>query len=678
MMEEYELKQAKAQCLSDIAKNLSSYVNRLAAIDNRLVAYIQDAISNDGSHCNIYEALGIRKFLRLMDSYEINPRRTQMVIRAIEGVWKNGQHVKGGLAFDTPRGNIHVRLMPYQVWSLAGIYAFSVDVDMEREYHDGDELLPSEFVRDGHVWDKRRMVTEADLFQTRKSGKTEFGAAIDFVEACFLGPLNAQALICAGSRDQAKIAFKAVREFAYQIDPTCLNRMGGKFLRVTADEINWQPGQRRKGEIKVMSAGGKRKDGLYASVVHVDEHGQEGYVNGRSNIQELADVCWGSCGPRREKLLLHTTTAGLVNEGPYKSQIEVVEKTLLDELNYPLGESHRTAHDYRFSFLLRLDPWEVNYDLDQLDNPELFKKVNRAIGITVQPTWYKERLQAARLSDDTKKEVKTKDFNLWEPNRVTHWIKGDRIRPLQTDKKIESCRYDEGWQIYVGLDFSHGDDLFAITYLGVNYTRSQTMTGRFFADMDAWVLEETMKQSPNRPLYEQWIAEGWLHVCPGEVFDSMLAINALVAKMYEPNPTTGLPDTQRPRLNFVSFGYDPAQNRAPINQLTAWLQTLFQARHDLSPRDMSQVIERMVISVSQTAMSLNPIIAQLEDLIKTSDQWIQFSNNPMWPWQFGNCACEINNNDLRRIIKGGPIPTHKIDNVMGLLDALWCFSQTES
>lgn len=677
-MEENELRQAKAQCLSDIARNLPNYVNRLAAIDNRLVAYIQDAISNDGSHANLYELLGIRKALRLMDSYEVNAQRVQMVIRAIEGQWKNGKHIKGGLKFDTPRGNMHVRQMPYQVWCLFGIYGFTVEVDMERTYNEGDELLPSEFVRDGRVFDKRRLTTEADLFQTRKSGKTEEGAAVDFVEACFLGPLNAQALICAGSRDQAKIAFKAVKEFAYQIDPTCLNRMGGKFLRVTADEINWQPGQRRKGEIKVMSAGGKRKDGLYASVVHIDEHGQEGYTNGHSNIQELADVCVGSMGPRREKLTLHTTTAGLVSEGPYKSQLEVVEMTLLDELNFPLGQPHRTPNDYRFSFLLRLDPWETNYDLEQLDNPELFRKVNRSIGITVQPTWYKERLHAARNSEDTRKEVLTKDFNLWQTNRVQHWINGSRIRPLQTDKKIESCRYDEGWQIYVGLDFSHGDDLFAITYLGVNYTRSQTMTGRFFADMDAWVLEETMKQSPNRPLYEQWIAEGWLHVCPGEVFDSMLAINALVAKMYEPNPTTRLPDTQRPRLNFVSFGYDPAQNRAPINQLTAWLQTLFQARHDLSPRDMSQVIERMVISVSQTAMSLNPIIAQLEDLIKTSDQWIQFSNNPMWPWQFGNCACEINNNDLRRIIKGGPIPTHKIDNVMGLLDALWCFSQTES
>lgn len=667
----------KKQCLADINEHLHEYVNRLNAIDSRLLRYVEDAISNDGAHCNIYEALGIRKELRLLDTYEISPSRTQMAIRAIEGVWKDGKHEKGGLKFDTPRGNQHVRLMPYQVWCLFGIYTFTVEVDLERDYTEGEQLLPTEFVRDGRVWDKRRLTTETDLFQTRKSGKTEFGAAIDFVEACFIGPVNAQALICAGSRDQAKIAFKAVKEFAYQIDPTCTNRLGGKYLRVTADEINWQPGLRRKGEIKVMSAGGKKKDGLYASIVHVDEHGQEGYTNGHSNIQELADVCAGSMGPRRERLLLHTTTAGLISEGPYKSQLEGVQQTLLEEMNYPLGQPQRTPYDRRFSFLLQLDPWEQDYTLDELDNPELFKKCNRSIGVTVQPTWYRERLQAARQSEDTKKEVLTKDFNLWQTGHMTTWLKSERIRPLQIPRRIEDCRYDRGWKIYCGLDFSHGDDLFAITYLALDTTPSNTMHGRFFADTDAWILQAELERSPLRSLYEEWIAAGWLHVCPGEVFDSIYAINALTAKMFEPD-ANGRPDLQRPRLNFVMFGYDPAQNRSPINQLKAWLHSWFMTQGEFSDKEIADTIERMVVPVSQTAMVMNPVIGHLEDLVKKSDEWLQFSQNPMWPWQFGNAAKEVNNsNDLSRIVKGGPRNTHKIDSVMALLDALWCMNQAE-
>jgi phage terminase large subunit-like protein len=260
--------------------------------------------------------------------------------------------------------------------------------------------------------------------------------------------------------------------------------------------------------------------------------------------------------------------------------------------------------------------------------------------------------------------VLTKDFNMWQTGRVTHWIKGDRIRPLQIERRIEDCKYQEGWQVFVGLDFSQGDDLFAVTYLAVNYTPSDTMRGRFFADCDLWVLEETMKNSPNRPLYEQWVEQGWLHICAGEVFDSMHAINRIAAVAEQ-------------GVNIVSFGYDAAQSIQPINQLKAWLQTLFQKRGDISPKDLADVIQRMVVPVSQTAMTQNPRIGELEHMILEKEPWLTFSMNPMWPWMFGNCAAELNSSDLRRIVKGGPQPTHKIDGVAALIDALYGFDLSE-
>ena len=651
-----KLKQAKAQCLSDIREALPVFRDTLDATDERLVPYIEDAISNEGSHANLFELLGIRKTLRLLRSYEHDPERVRRTIRAIEGVWKDGKHVKGGLKFDTPRGNQHVRLMPYQAYCIFGIYMFVTEVDMERDYH---ELLPTEFVRDGRVWDKRRLTQEAHLFQTRKSGKTEFGAAIDFVEVCFLGPVNGQALICANSRDQARIAYKAIREFASQVDPSCLNRMGGKYLRMTADELTWQPGHQMKGEIKVMSAGGKRKDGLYASVVHADEHGSAAYVNNSSDMQQLVEVSWGSTGPRREKLLLHTTTAGLVKDGPYKDKLASVEETLLSELDYPLTEPHRTPDDYWFALLLQLDKWEITDDLDKLNDTELFKKCNRSIGVTVQPTYYRERLHEARSSEDTKQEVLTKDMNIWLQGRVTKWITPDKIRPLQaTDgRRITDCKYMDGWNVFVGLDFGGLDDLFAISYLGVDYRhaeKSQSMAGLMFADCEAWLTEEALKQSPNRQLYELWISQGWLNVIPGEVFNPDYAINALMEK-------------QQQGVNMVMFSYDPAQSKQPINTLKAWLQSL---------GIDAKSIERMVIPTSQSAMTMNPLISEVEQIILSPEPWITFSASPLWPWEFGNAALETGRTDLRRVIKGG---THsgKIDNVMALLDALYGFDLSE-
>ena len=198
---------------------------------------------------------------------------------------------------------------------------------------------------------------------------------MDFTEVGFLGDVNGQALICTNSSEQSQIAYKAIREFAMQVDPTCSNRMGGKYFRMTRNGLNWQPGHPMKGEIKCMAAGKTSKDGLYASVVHADEHGQAGYVNAHSDMQAAVDTCWGSTGPRREKLLLHTTTAGRIKEGPYKTKLEQVEVSLMSEMQYPLGQPRRTPDDYWCAFLLQLDKWELTDDLTKLDDPELFKKV---------------------------------------------------------------------------------------------------------------------------------------------------------------------------------------------------------------------------------------------------------------------------------------------------------------
>ena len=82
-----ELRQAKAQCLRDITEALPRYIDRLWSVDKRLSEYIYDALSNDGSHANLYELLGIRKEMRLMDSYDLDPQRVQRSLRAIEGQW---------------------------------------------------------------------------------------------------------------------------------------------------------------------------------------------------------------------------------------------------------------------------------------------------------------------------------------------------------------------------------------------------------------------------------------------------------------------------------------------------------------------------------------------------------------------------------------------------------------
>ena len=654
-----DLQKAKAQCLEDLSTNLHNYVNRLNNIDIRLLAYVEDAISNNGSHANLYELLGIRKVFRLMDSYLMAPKRVQTTIRAIEGQWEGGKHIKGGLKFDTPRGNQHVRLMPYQVWCLFGIYGFTVDVCMERPYVEGDQLLPTEWVKDGEVWDTRRLTDECHLFQTRKSGKTEFGSAIDFVEVCFLGPANGQALICAPSSEQSQIAYKAIKEFAMQVDPTCINRLGGKYFRMTAKGMNWQPGHRMKGEIKTMAAGKVSKDGLYASVVHADEHGQPGYINGHCDMQAAVETCWGSTGPRREKLLMHTTTAGKVKDGPYKTKLETVETLLLQELNYPLGQPHRTDDDSWFAFLLRLDPWEITDDLDALNNTELFRKVNRSIGITVQPDYYRKRLHEASQSEDTKQEVLTKDFNMWQIEAAKNWLTAEDVRPLQRDMRIDQCADTEGWIVFAGLDFSKGDDLNGVSYLAYN-----TQTGEFFADMDSYMSEAAVNESPIRALLLKWAEEGWLHIVPGKTFDPSWPVNRII-------------ELDSKGINFGAFGYDPYNAEIVMNSLRQWVFDI-----GLDPA-------RIIQSVRQNFATYTPAVQELDYYVKRSvidsngkqvpDPIIHFSMNPLWPWEFGNVVLRESADGMENLkpVKRNSSASCKVDNVQMLLSALLLYMAAE-
>lgn len=643
-----ELKILKEQVLAELRRYLPQYRSRMDAIDERLYAYAIDAVREDMDTANIYELLGIRKELRLMDTYEMNPKMVCKVIRAIEGKWNGNQHEKGGLKFDTPRGNMHVKLMPYQAWCVFGIYGFLTEVCMERPYAADDfNLLPTEFERDGIVWDKRRLTSEAHIFQTRKSGKTEFGAAIDFVEANILGPVNAQVLICCNSKDQAKIAYKAVREFCFQLDPASANKAGGKYLRVTADEMTWQPNQPRKGEIKVMSAGGKKKDGLYASIVHADEHGSAEYVNDHSDMQSLVEVCVGSMGPRREKLTMHTTTAGLVNFGPYQLQLEQVEDMLTDEVQYPLGEAIRTEEDKWFAFLLRLDPWETELEPEQLNRDNLFRKVNRSIGITVQPTWYRERLHdAVTKTEDTRKEVLTKDFNIWQTGKTKDWFKEDEIRRLQVPVRITDLRAEDGWVLVAGGDFSKWDDGTSLAFLAKN-----TETGEYFADLYNFISEKALNETANRVLYTTWAEQGWIIVCPGNTIDEHIVTNALMEVTEH--------------LNLFGFGYDAYDSARFINDIRAWIFT--------SGNDPEQFLH----PVAQNFATYNGPVQDMTHMVRNDPPYIHFSMSPIWIWEFMNVKLALSSDGMENQKPVKATPKGKVDGVQSLLTALHILNQLE-
>ena len=639
----------------------------LYAIDQRLEDYFVGILKHPELH-NGYEILCAVKFLRLLRTYEFNERRVQQIIQLREGEWRQDErgrwhHVRGGIKCPgTDTAHVY-RWQPFQVFVLASVFGFHTWFNTEVQAIDKPELLPTEREReDGYVEDFRRLCNYFVLYTPRKTDKTGMSAYIQVV-FFLMGDYNSEIYCCANAEFQSRILYGRTTFMLNDVDTK-------QRFDMTSRSIKWKPKFHsvRNAMIMPLTAGGKTKDGPFAELVNWDELGSSPYTNGKSDMMNLVNVMRSSMGPRREGLTFGTTTAGTISSGPFIEMLDGLHKNLLMELKFDTGEEQPTlSNDRQLCLLLEPDDWEKYDEQLLLTSKDIRRKINPMLGITCQHQFYEDSIADMYNGKMTKAELFSKLFNVYMEMRVTKWLSGDQIRQRQINRRITECKYTDGWNIFVGLDFSQGDDLFAISYLGVNYRHDMPADQRMFADCEVWIIEKALLESPNRPLYELWIEQGWLSVCPGEVFNPDYAINDLMQK------------TQQ-GLNLYMFGYDPAQSILPINTVKAWLQSL---------NIDAKTIKNMVVPVSQSFVTMNGLLQHLEYMLlgieynADTNGWsfsdynppLYLSNSPLWPWCFGNCKVEISSSELRAVRKASQHA--KIDPVHALLDAVYVFDLSE-
>lgn len=639
----------------------------LRAIETRLDDYFMGIVEHPELH-NGYEILCAVKFLRLLRTYEFNERRVQQIIQLREGEWRQDErgrwhHVRGGIKCPgTDTAHVY-RWQPFQVFVLASVFGFHTWFNTEVQAIDKPELLLTEREReDGYVEDFRRLCNYFVLYTPRKTDKTGMSAYIQVV-FFLMGDYNSEIYCCANAEFQSRILYGRTTFMLNDVDTK-------QRFDMTSRSIKWKPKFHsvRNAMIMPLTAGGKTKDGPFAELVNWDELGSSPYTNGKSDMMNLVNVMRSSMGPRREGLTFGTTTAGTISSGPFIEMLDGLHKNLLMELKFDTGEEQPTlSNDRQLCLLLEPDDWEKYDEQLLLTSKDIRRKINPMLGITCQHQFYEDSIADMYNGKMTKAELFSKLFNVYMEMRVTKWLSGDQIRQRQINRRITECKYNDGWNIFVGLDFGGNDDLFAISYLGVNYRQDMPADQRMFADCEVWIVEKAMNESPNRPLYELWVEQGWLSVCPGEVFNPDYAINDLMQK------------TQQ-GLNLYMFGYDPAQSILPINTVKAWLQSL---------NIDAKTIKNMVVPVSQSFVTMNGLLQHLEYMLlgieynSETNGWsfsdynppLYLSNSPLWPWGFQNAKVEISSSELRAIRKTNQHT--KIDMIHALLDACYVFDFSE-
>lgn len=628
MEKEYKNKEVKTRALELLAVLAEENRDTTDKIDNRLTEYMDDVARNEGDTHNLYEVLGCLKLLRVLCAYETDVSRVRRAILLYEGEWDNaGTYMEGtgGFLFSGLRGRQHYRLRPFQVAVLAAIYAPHREVAAN---------------------DMRRVVTDAVLFMTRKSGKTMMGAFIG-AEHFFFGDDNAEIYCAANSQDQSKILFNTFKELIRQKDPKMQR------TRQTATEVNWKPGMMRTARAAALSAGGKRKDGLFPQLGLFDEYGSADFVKGRSDMLDVVNVVQSGMGPRREPLSVFTTTAGYAVNGPFYLKLEGIKKALLEEAEaaelWALTRvPPRRDGDWQYSLVLEPDEWDRDEET-LLTQPNVWRKSNPMIGISVQSDFYEQQVRKVRLDPNEKKEFFTKLLNVFQQDTVEEWLMPEQIRPLQEPVRIDDLDSKDGWVVFCGLDFSLGDDLHATSYLCYNRE-----TGRFFADMDGWMTEAAIRSSSIRTLLETWVRQGWLRVSPGETLQPSLPIDRII-QLSE-------------KMTFIQFGYDPYKAKDPINVLSAWV-----LGEGADPK-------QMVVPMRQTFAAYNPAVLEMDYMVRSNPPMITFSNNPMWAWEFGNCVLATSNDGMENhkpLKRNAGSDGCKVDHVQALLTALNCYDNVQ-
>lgn len=543
------------------------YGGVLSGTDPRIGEYVLENIDHPGRH-NLYEILSVYRFLKMLDRHPWNARRVRRFFAFYEILRFNGMD-----------GRRRYRLTPVQAFQFANIFGFS----------------------DGRG---RRLIRSAYIFVPRKFSKTTSAASLAVYDLLF-GDNNAQAYVGANSYEQAKICFDEIRAIMRDLDP------GEKHFRVNREKITFRDSG-RDSLVRCLTANAKTQDGLFASLVIMDEYAQARNTASK-NGADLKNVLTSSMGPRREPLTLIITTASDVVDGPFAHELETVKKILR-------GESE---NDTVFASLFMPD---VD---DEEGDPATWKKVQPHLGVTVQPDFYEKEWANAQLSAENMLTFRTKLLNIFAVNEEKTWFSHEKAKELVGDFCIDAVAGRP--YCAVAFDLSVRDDFSA-----VSYTVYSGQSKRFYVHTDYYFPAGALKGHPNEQLYRIWNAAGHLKFCQGDRIDVKMIAGDILRRSK--------------LLNIIRIGYDSYKSQELVNILST-----VGGGGALTP-------------YSQTHGSFNLPVESFELLAYDTPPRIVMNDNPINVYCLANCVIDEDRMENRKPMKAAQF--RKIDGVITMLMTL--------
>lgn len=270
-----------------------------------------------------------------------------------------------------------------------------------------------------------------------------------------------------------------------------------------------------------------------------------------------------------------------------------------------------------------------HYKLDELEevaDPSTWLKANPNLGKTVTYETYQLDVERAEKAPAARNDILAKRFGI-PMEGYTYFFTYEETLPH---------RKREFWQMpcAMGADLSQGDDFCAFTFL---FPLRDSVFG---VKTRSYITSLTLQKLPGamRHKYEEFIAEGSLHVLEGTVLDNMEVYDDLEAFI------------QASEYDVRAFGYDPYNAKEFVQR---W-------EGENGPFGIEKVI--------QGAKTESVPLGELK--ILAGERNLIFDQELM-SFAMGNCITLEDTNGNRKLLKNRY--DEKIDNVSAMMDAYIAF-----
>lgn len=448
--------------------------------------------------------------------------------------------------------------------------------------------------------DGTRQFTTAYIEIPKKMGKSELAAAVALKQLCADGEQRAEVYGCAADRQQASIVYDVAKDMV-ELCPALSKRIE---IRKANKLMTYLPTNSR---YQVLSAEASSKHGFNISAVVFDElHTQPD--------RRLYDVMTqGSGDARTQPLYFLITTAGsdtkTVCYEVHQKAKDIIKGTKTDPTFYPVIFGADEGDDWT--------------------SPEVWKKANPSLGVTVD-------IEKVKAACDSAKQNPAEE-NSFRQLRLNQWVKqAVRWMPM---KRWDECAFEvdenalEGRVCYGGLDLSYTSDITAFV-LVFPPEDPDDPDDKYIVLPFFWVPEDNIPLRTKRDHvnYDVWVRQGYVFSTEGDVIHYG-AIEKFIEQLGE-------------RFNIREIAFD------------RW-----------GAAQMAQNLEDMGFTVVRFGQGFKDMSPPTKELMKlVLEKRIAHGGNPVLWWMFDNVV--VRTDPAGNIKPDKEKSTEKIDGAVAMIMAL--------